>query len=279
MTVSRSLSLVCQFLALSGVLSQSVKSCGGPNDHLTNVVIKLTPDPIAKGSPFTIEMSGDLDAEIGEFNANMALKVTALGIIHASVNGGLPLSISPGAPKGSFKVNIGPISLPSSIPGSALVQGQVHVVNGKNEPVLCLDLDLNVPAMDTQVAATAPEAITSCGKTTDHVPDFSIATAAGVTTMTGTLDEAVTKVSVDLDVTLKVLFLTVPLKMTIPLEVSAGLINKGAIKATIGPNTIVVTPAVTAKLTGTAKINDGNGEEMTCLNVDTIIAGNDRIVV
>lgn len=279
MTASRSLLFVCQFLALYGALSQSVKSCGGPNDHLTNVVNKLTPDPIAKGSPFTIEMAGDLDADIGDFNANIDLNVTALGLIHASVTGGFPLSISPAAPKGSFKVNIGPISLPSSIPGSAVVQGQVHVVNAKNEPVLCLDMNLNVPAMGTQLAEAAPEAITSCGKTTDHIPDFSIATAAGVTTMTGTLDEAVTKASVDLDVTLKVLILSIPLKMTIPLDVSAGLINKGAIKSTIGPNTVVVKPAVTAKLTGTMKINDGNGEEITCLNVDTVIAGDNRIVV
>merc|ERR1719436_612603 len=96
--------------------------------------------------------------------------------------------------------------------------------------------------------------------------------------MTGTLDEALTKASVDLDVSVKVLFISVPLKMTIPLEVSDGLISKGAIKSTVGPSTIAVSPDVKATLKGTVKINDGNAEEITCLNVDTVVGGRDESI-
>merc|ERR1711907_536859 len=121
--------------------------------------------------------------------------------------------------------------------------------------------------------------ISSCGKSTDHIPDFRIASSAGVITMSGTLDEAVTKASIDVDVSLKVLIISVPLKMTIPLAVSDGLIQKGAIKSTIGPSTIAVSPDVKATAKGTVKINDGNGEEITCLNVDTVVASPVSVVV
>ena len=93
--------------------------------------------------------------------------------------------------------------------------------------------------------------------------------------MTGTLDEAVTKASIDLDVSLKVLIISLPLKMTIPLAVSDGLIKKGAIRATVGPSSIAVSPDVKATIKGTLKINDGNAEEITCLNVDTVVAADD----
>merc|ERR1712007_250998 len=153
---------------------------------------------------------------------------------------------------------------------------------------MCIEMDLNVPGSATEEAAAlvvaqeespSLETISSCGKTTDHIPDFKIANAGGVVTMTGTLDEALTKASVDLDVSVKVLFISVPLKMTIPLEVSDGLISKGAIKSTVGPSTIEVSPDVKATLKGTMKISDGNAEEVTCINVDTVVGRATEIVV
>jgi len=274
-----SLLLALALLAFPQAVSQSVKSCGGPNDHLKNPVIKLSPDPPVKGGSLTIQASGTLDEVEGDFSSNVDLNITALGIVHASVKGGIPLSISPGAVKGPFSLTVGPLTLPSNVPGSLVLKGQVHVVNGKNEPIMCIDMDLSVGGTDNeemaltaQVEAPALQTITSCGKSTDHIPDFQIATSGGVTTMTGTLDEAVTKASIDLDVKLKVLIISVPLKMTIPLAVSDGLISKGAIKSTIGPSTITVSPDVKATLQGTVKMNDGNGEEITCLNVDTVVA-------
>merc|ERR1712216_518915 len=211
-----------------GVVSQSVKSCGGPNDHLKNPVVKLTPDPPVKGGTLTIEVSGTLDEVEGNFSSNVDLQIKALGVVHANVKGGFPLTISPGAVAGPFSATIGPFSFPHHVPGSVAVKGQVHVVNAKNEPIMCLDFDLNVPRevnveapVRTQMEAPPLTAITSCGKSTDHIPDFKIATSGGVTTMTGTLDEDVTKAAIDLDVSVKVLFISVPLKMSIPLVVSS----------------------------------------------------------
>lgn len=278
--------LALPFLALPGALSQSVKSCGGPNDHLKNPVIKLMPDPIKKGGTLTIEASGTLDEDISVFNSNVDLNIQALRIIHASVKGGMPLSISPAAAKGPFSLTVGPFALPRNVPGSAVVNGQVHVVDGNNEPVMCIELDLNVPGMDneeanitsSQLEAPRLTAITSCGKATDHMHDFKLATSGGVVAMTGTLDETVTRPSVALDVKLKVLFVSVPLKLNIPIATSPGL-PKGAIKITAGPNTVVVSPNVKATMKGTMKLNDGNGEEITCLNIDTVVAGDKHIVV
>jgi hypothetical protein len=234
----------------------------------------------------TIEASGTLDEAETTFTSNVDLNIKALGIVSASVKGGVPMSISPGAVAGPFSLTVGPFSLPSNVPGSAVVTGQVHVTNGKGEPIMCIDLDLNVPGADDEQALVVPQeeapavsTISSCGKSTDHIPDFQIASSGGVITMSGTLDEAVTKASIDLDVSLKVLIITVPLKMSIPLAVSDGLIQKGAIKSTVGPSTIAVSPNVKATAKGTVKINDGNGEEITCLNVDTVVASPADVVV
>lgn len=273
-------------LVVPGALSQSVKSCGGPNDHLKNPVIKLTPDPIKRGGTLTIDASGTLDEVISEFNTNVDLNIQALGVVHVTAKGGMPLSIMPGAAKGPFSLTVGPFTIPSNIPGSAVVKGRVHIVNGKNEPVMCIDLDVNVPGYEDDEARAPAKldsppltAVSSCGKSTDHMPDFKMTASGGVITTTGTLDEDVTKASIDLDVTVKVLFVKVPLKLKIPFALSPGLINKGALKTVIGPSTIAISPNVKATLKGTVKMNDGNGEEITCVNVDVVVAANDHIVV
>lgn len=267
-------------LALRDALSQSVKSCGGPNDHLKNPVINLSPDPPTKGGTLTITASGTLDEDMAAANSNVDLSIQALKVVKVGVTGGFPMSISPGAPKGPFSLTVGPFSLPSNIPGSAVVKGQIHVVNDKQEPIMCIDLDLTVPAAETEDAGAlqveAPETISSCGKGTDHIPDFKLAASGGVTTMTGTLDEAVTKMSVDLDVSLKVLFISLPLKLNIPIEFTPGLV-KGPIKGVVGPSTVAVSPNIKATIKGTMKVNDGNSEEVTCLNLDTIVGGRDAI--
>ena len=170
-----------------------MKSCGGPNDHLKNVVMKVTPDPPVKGGTLTIQASGTLDEAEGGFNSNVDLNITALGIVNVGVKGGVPMTISPGTVAGPFSLTVGPFSLPSNIPGSAVVKGQVHVTNAKNEPIMCIDLDLDVPAMDDKETSVAPQialtesveapaltTISSCGKATDHIPDFNVASSSGV---------------------------------------------------------------------------------------------------
>jgi len=226
----------------------------------------------------TIEASGTLDEPLSVANSNVDLNIQALGVVHVTAKGGVPLSMSPAAPAGPFSLKVGPFSIPGNIPGSAVVKGQVHVVNDKNEPIMCVDLDVNVPgAVNADDASSlmleAPETISSCGKASDHVPDFAVAASGGMATMTGTLDEAVTKFSVDVDVSLKVLFISVPLKLNIPVAFTPGLF-KGPFKSVVGPSTLAISPNVQVKLKGTTKVSDGSGEEMFCLNLDTIVAGN-----
>jgi len=226
----------------------------------------------------TIEASGTLDEALTAANSRVDLHIQALGVVKVNVNGSVPMSILPGYAAGPFSLKVGPFQLPTNIPGYALVQGQVHVSNDKNEPIMCIDIDLKVPGLENAAATPqleAPEAITSCGKSTDHIPDFKVDSTSGVITMTGTLDEDVTDTSIDLDVTMKVLFVSVPLKLTIPLSVGPKL-AKGAIKATVGPSSVVVSPNVKATLKGTMKVNDGNGDEITCLNVDTVVSGKEK---
>merc|ERR1712110_777412 len=103
---------------------------------------------MGRGGTLTIEASGTLDEVISEFNTNVDLNIQALGVVHVTAKGGMPLSITPGAAKGPFSLTIGPFTLPSNVPGSAVVKGQVHVVNSKNEAVMCVDLDLNAPGAE-----------------------------------------------------------------------------------------------------------------------------------
>jgi hypothetical protein len=260
--------------AACGASAQSVKSCGGPADHLKNPTLKVTPDPPVKGSPLTIEVSGTLDEALTDVTSNVDLQIQALGIIHASVEGGAPLSLSPGAPAGPFSLTVGPFT-PSSAPGKAVVKGQIHVVNTKNEPVMCIELDLDTPGEASEgamapVQIDAPAGITSCGKPTDHIPDLNVQASGGVTTMTGTLNEAVTQLSLDVDASIKVAFISVPLKATIPVAFTPG-IAKGPIKAAFGPSTVVVKPELKAELKGTVKVNDPKADEVMCLNVDTVV--------
>merc|ERR1712211_41261 len=114
---------------------------------------------------------------------------------------------------------------------------------------------------------------------TDHIPDLQLTTSDGVTTVTGTLDEAVTNMAIDLDVSLRVLFISVPVKMNIPIATSPGLIKKGAIKLSLGPSSVVVSPDVNAHMKGTVKVADGNAEQITCLNIDTVVMGDKDILV
>jgi len=278
----RSFLLVLPLLVFPGVVSlpPGVKNCGGPNDHLKNPAIKLKGNPV-KGGTLTIEVTGTLDKAEGDFISNVDLRLELLSKA-ITVKGGLPMTISPGAVAGPFAATIGPISLPTKIPGSFAVTGQVHMVNAKKEPIMCLDLDINVPGAgnDEAPAPAAVEtppltAVTSCSKPTDHLHKFKMVHSGGVINMTGTLDEATTKAAIDLDVMMRVLWISAPFKMGIAVQASNGLLEKGPAKITIGPSTIVVSPNIKTTMKGTMKISDGSGQEITCLNVDTVVAATD----
>jgi hypothetical protein len=265
-----------------GVSSQSVKSCGGAKDHMKNMKVKLSPDPVQKGKPLTVDVSGDLDEDIAAGSVNVDLSITALGVIHSSVKQVTPFSQTPAMPKGPFKLSIGPSTIPN-LPGSVVVQGQVHLVDGKDEAVFCLDLNIHVGGtmadnstheelkVEDGSHATAPSvnSVASCSKATDHLKGASISSSGGVTSIKGTLDESLSKLSVNLDVNIKVLFVSIPLKMKIPLSISPPF-PQGVFGLTMGPISGTISPDPHAHVKGTAVLDDGNAEEVACLKLDVV---------
>jgi hypothetical protein len=298
MMFGRTVALAVVVWPCIGALSQSVKSCGGAKDHLQNMKVKLSPDPIQKGKPFTVDVSGDLDEDIVAGTVNVDLSITALGVIKSSVKQVVPFTQTPGLSKGHFKLSIGPSTIPN-IPGSTLVQGRVHLVDGKGEAVFCLDLNIHVGdamaenstheelEVEEQSHVTAPtheeleveekshvtapsvSSVASCSKATDHLKDARISSSGGVTKIKGTLDESLSKLSVDLDIKIKVLFVSIPLKLKIPLSISPAF-PKGAFGLTMGPVSGAISPDPHAHVKGTAVLNDANAEEITCLKLDVV---------
>lgn len=271
--------------------STSVTSCGGASDHLKNVCIQLSPDPIQRGQPFTLTLSGDLDADVESGAVDIDLNVKAGGgIIDDKVTKAAPFTLSPGVKKGNQKIVIGPVSLPTDVPGEGSISGKVAFTAGNKEPVACVNLDLNVPAFRA-VDAAVPQGLnetvraggdpvwTDCTQSSDHLKNLKLATADGVSTATGTFDEDITKMEIDVDLKAHKLFVTLPLKLTIPISYSPG-IAQGDFKATIGPEENALTSSLGGvALSGTVKLNDGNAEEIACLSVDTPKAESEQIVV
>eukprot|EP00929_Paragymnodinium_shiwhaense_P039980 TRINITY_DN20914_c0_g1_i2.p1 TRINITY_DN20914_c0_g1~~TRINITY_DN20914_c0_g1_i2.p1 ORF type:complete len:314 (-),score=68.07 TRINITY_DN20914_c0_g1_i2:434-1375(-) len=216
--------------------STSITSCGGASDHLKNVCIQLSPEPITKGAPFTLSFSGDLDEDLDGGEANLDLDVTALGgVIDEKVKKTSPFTLSPAAKKGNQNIVIGPVTLPNE-PGAGKVTGKVSITNSKKEPVACVNLNLEIPGqMDKEAIAwtnffektagdktlqsaspSAADPVTSCTQPGDHLKNFNLATTGGVTTISGTFDEDVAKTTVDIDLVVEKFIVKVPLKMTIP---------------------------------------------------------------
>lgn len=264
-------------LLIRGTFSASVESCGAAGDHLSNIKISISPDPIQKAQPFTLAFSGDLDEALEGGTVFADLHVSALGVIKKDIsNISTPFTVSPGVTKGPQSFSVGPISLPKDLPGDAIVKGKVRMTNAKGEPVACLSLDLTVPALGDKdtvdaVSVVAPKT-SGCGdKASDHLKNMKIDKSAdNVTTITGDLDEALTKMSVVADLKVKISFFNIPVQLTIPISYSPG-IPQGSLKITGGP---VNNPALqdlqvagAPEISGTVKFNDGNSEEVACVDV------------
>jgi len=274
------MAVVFLLLALPlGTWAQSVTSCGAVGDHLKDFKVSISPDPIAKGVPFTIDISGNLDADLSTMNADVDLTLKALDIIHKTVTASSPVSISPAMVAGPQTLSIGPITLPS-IPGALEADGTIKITNAKKEPVACIKLALNVPAMSEEVAATPIESdaaaqgspsLSVCSAASDHLHNLAHSSSAGVSTVTGSLDEAVTKLVSNVDLKVHIGFLSHKIDMAIPVSYSPGFV-KGALKLTAGPASPSVIgdskSLIDVKLTGTVKVNDAASEEIVCLSLD-----------
>jgi len=262
---------------VGGAQSQSVSSCGAAGDHFSNVKITLSPDPPVLGQPFSATVEGDFDEVFAGGNANIDLNVQALGIINEPVKVSYPFTYSPGIASGHSTVTVGPVNLPSiPLPGGVDVTGTVKLSDPKKEPVACIKMDLKIGGASETPAVAAPELkstsaspVTDCTKATDHMKNFKFSSdATGVTTVTGTLDEDVAKVNVGVDLNIKVPLVPIPeIKLSVPASISPA-IKQGDQKITVGP-AASETPANPTPVTvsGNVKVNDGNSEEIVCLQI------------
>jgi len=267
------IAMAVAFLLLAlplGTWAQSVSSCGAVGDHLKDFKVSVSPDPIAKGTPFTIDIAGNLDADLSDMNADVDLTIKALDIIHKTVTESSPMSIFPSIVAGPQKLSIGPITLPS-LPGMVEVDGTIKITNGKKEPVACIKLALKVPEMSEELAGTSAQVVSVCNAASDHLHNLTHSSTAGVSTITGSLDEAVTKLVAKLDLKLKVGWLSHKIDMAIPVSYSPGFV-KGDIKLTVGPAsqplTSVSKSLLDVEVTGTVKIDDPASQEIVCLSID-----------
>lgn len=267
--------------AVSLAYSQSVSSCGAAGDHFSNVQIALSPDPPQLGKPFTMDISGDLDEILEGGNANVDLNVKALGIINEPVSVSAPFSFSPGAPSGHQTITVGPVNLPAiPLPGGIGVDGTIKLANAKNESVTCVKLALKVGgAQSSRQEMESSTPVKSCTQPKDHMKNFAFSTdASGVTTISGSLDEDLDKMAVAVDLNIKIPLIKLPeITLNVPVSYSPG-IKKGDVKATFGPSTSRM-PNVAVDVEGTVKLNDGNAQEVVCINITSAATLDDQVIV
>jgi len=260
---------------LQNTLGQSVKSCGAATDHVKNVVVTLTPDPPVPGQDITVTIEGDNDGDVSTGSINLDLAVQAMGVINNKVQVGAPFNFSPTPfKKGDLKIVVGPTPLIKA-PGTTTISGTVKAVNAANEQLFCVDLDLkSVSDINTlslaKESATATGGVTSCTQDSDHIKNFVLDTSGGKIDVKGQLDEDITTFHVAVDATLKKLFISLPIKLDVPVTFTNPL-PKGDFELSLGPMTGGLSPDPQVSLAGTVKMNDQNSEEVFCLNVDQVV--------
>jgi hypothetical protein len=241
----------------------------------------MVPDPPVQGQPFTVEVSGVMDETVATGAVKLDLNIGALGIIHSEAKLNIPFTANP-TPfvKGPIKVNVGPVVLPK-VPGTTTIKGQVHTADAKGEQLMCVDLDIKVGGasalpMDMLNASipafSAVQDITSCSKPTDHLKNFNLVVdkAKGSMTVTGNMDEELSTLKINLDMTLTKFFVHIPLKSSVPVQMSPAL-PKGDFKLAIGPVTGSLSPDPKATVAGQVVAADGKDEEVFCLNVNQVV--------
>ncbi|CAK9049882.1 unnamed protein product [Durusdinium trenchii] len=195
--------------------SASVKNCGGPHDHFSNVSITLSPDPISRATPFTLTIAGSLDEDHIGGTLDVDLEVHALRVVDKAVKSQSSYTVSPGFAKGPMRLEIGPVTLPQD-PG-----------------------------------------------------EVSASTSGEVTMITGSLDEDLPSIVANVDLTVRALFVKVPLKLQVPVSFSPA-ISKGDWKLTVKELTQTTQALNPVKVEGQVVIDDREHQQVTCLSVDNL---------
>jgi hypothetical protein len=255
-------------VALGAVAHTSLTNCGSDGDHFNIQKIEISPDPPQRGQPITVTLEGAFDKDIATARVETDLFVSALNMFSMPVKYSSTFSTSPVLMrKGDHQVTIGPLQLPRYVPGTMEVNGTVKVADAANEPVLCVDLSLNVPAAeDRSVELSAPLAGT-CGHHTDHLKHVSV----GLGSVSGELDEDVTKAQVNVDIKIHAGWVPIEFKMPVPISYSPGF-PAGAFNLTGSVESqSVLSQAQEASepvnIDGQIQMSDGAGEELFCYTV------------
>merc|ERR1712195_481 len=231
--------------------------------------------PHRQGQPLTINMAGDLSAAITAGKLAVDLNIKALGIINEPLKLTVPFTLAPGIPgPGPVTAKIGPFNLPS-VPGSVDISGTVTGTDASGAEIFCASLNIALGSvaenpMSEVITVGAAPVVSNCGAATDHFKNITTSATGGVKTLTGTLDEAVSSGEADVDLTVKVLFITVPIKTTVPFAISPG-VPAGPIKVSFGPvqKAAETNSGISIKIDGTVKVSDGKASEIACLKLTT----------
>jgi len=253
--------------------ADTVSSCGSASDHMKITSITTADssgaDSTKKGEPFTITMEGELDEAHQHGTVVGNLHLHALGIVDQNITVNQKYDFFPGLPQGSTKVAIGPFTFPRSVPGDVDFTGQIKIVDGNAEPVMCLNLDLHIPKILAEEVGQEAPAV--CGDPShDHITNIVTSTDSNnVTTTTMDLDESLDYLNVKVDVSVKVPVLpAVGFQVgALPISISPA-IPAGQLKFVSYPsNNVAATAKAAIAVTGTVTLEDKNNDEVTCINL------------
>jgi hypothetical protein len=254
--------------------ADTLSSCGATGDHLTVTNINVDADATGgprKGKPFTITLEGNMDEAHQHGTVVGNLHVKALGFVNEDVTFNQKYDFYPGVAAGPTKLAIGPFTFPRSIPGEVDVTGTITMVNGKAEPVLCLNLALKIPTIIPTWSEALGEALglarDNCGDPSkDHIKNVVSNTVDGVITSTMDLDEDLDFIDLSTLLAIKPPLLpAVNLNLpSVPISLTPG-ISKGQLKF-VGypPANSSSVPNDLVTVDGDLKLSDKNGDEVAC---------------
>lgn len=262
-------------IALWTAHAQTITSCGGADDILSNPVFTLTPDPPQPGQPLTIEFSGTTTKQVVKGHSAVDLKISLLGgIVKVPVQTGATFEVAPGfqATDSSFK--FGPFTVPEmpAAMGKVAVSGQVEVSDDGGKRVMCVAIDGTFGESGKEEDAAPAEVgladWSGCGQDSDHLKNPTVTQDDTSFTFTGTLDEDVDSGAAVVDLTVGILSTSVPVQLEVPFALSPAFPAGDLMLKLTQDSAAPVTNDVPVTVTGSVKVNDGKGEEISCVASD-----------
>jgi len=252
---------------LATAAADSITNCGSASDHFVIDTISLDADATGgprKGKPFTITATGTMDEDHVAGRVVVDAHLKALGVVDEDVAADQKYTWSPGLAKGKRTVTIGPFTFPRVAPGQFDFTGKVTLENDKAEPVLCLDIALNIPKILAEEEQLEAEKALCSVTDSDHITNID-QTDPAVTSFD--VDEVIDYVNVGIDIAVKAPIVpAVNFKVTeLPVSVSPGLPQGHHVFTSVDsatPSNDVIT------ITGAVSLDDKNGEQYTCITFD-----------